>query len=135
MADLHLTRIAFGCSGIDVLEARLAERAVDGTTYLTTRYRPKRSAELIGGSLFWIIKHQLVARMEIADFVEDEAIKKWNIVVKMPLIAVQPYPRRAHQGWRYLNASDAPPDVLAGEGGGERLPASLTAELSGLGLF
>ena len=135
MADLHLTRIAFGCSGIDVLEARLAERAINGVTFLTTRYRPKRSAELIGGSLFWIIKHQLVARMEIADFVEDEAIKKWNIIVKMPLIAVQPYPRRAHQGWRYLNASDAPPDVLAGEGGGERLPASLTAELSGLGLF
>ena len=134
MAELHLTRIAFGCSGLDMLEARVAERASDGVIALTTRYRPKRFEELIGGSLYWIIKHKLVARMEIVNFIEDEAIKKWNILVKLPLIAVQPFPRRAHQGWRYLNDGDAPPD-LSGGVGSAALPAALTAELAGLGLF
>jgi hypothetical protein len=135
MVELHLTRIAFGCSGLDMLEARIAARATNGLIALTTRYRPKRFEELIGGSLFWIIKHQLVARQEIADFVEDESIKKWNIIIKTPLIAVQPYPRRAHQGWRYLIDGDAPPDLGGGEVGSETLPAALTAELAGLGLF
>lgn len=134
MPELHLTRIAFGCTGLDMLEARIAERVSDGLIALTTRYRPKRFEELIGGSLFWIIKHKLVARMEIADFVEDEAIKKWNIIIKVPLIAVQPYPRRAHQGWRYLTNADAPPDLLGGEAGAAALPAALTSELAGLGL-
>lgn len=117
-----------------MLEARITERMSDGLIALTTRYRPKRFEELIGGSLFWIIKHKLVARMEIADFVEDEAIKKWNIIIKVPLIAVQPYPRRAHQGWRYLPSADAPPDLLGGEAGAAALPAALTSELAGLGL-
>ncbi|MFM9851712.1 MAG: DUF1489 family protein [Sphingomonadaceae bacterium] len=134
MGELHLTRIAFGCSGIDVLEERIAARSIDGLVSLTTRYRPKRADELIGGSLYWIIKHQIVARMEIAAFVEDESIKKWNIVVKEPLVAVQSYPRRAHQGWRYLAAGDAPPDSLAGEKGEGSLPAGLTSELANLGL-
>ncbi len=134
MGELHLTRIAFGCSGLDMLEARIAERAAGGFISLTTRYRPKRFEELIGGSLYWIIKHQLVARQEIASFVEDEAIKKWNIIIKTPLIAVQPYPRRAHQGWRYLIDGDAPPDLGGGEIGSAILPATLTAELAGLGL-
>lgn len=134
MAELHLTRIAFGCTGLDMLEARIAERVSGGMIALTTRYRPKRFDELIGGSLFWIIKHKLVARMEIADFIEDEAIKKWNIIIKAPLIAVQPYPRRAHQGWRYLTSADAPPDLLGGEAGAAALPAALTSELAGLGL-
>jgi hypothetical protein len=134
MSGLHLTRIAFGCTGIDMLEARIAERAVDGLVSLTTRYRPKRADELIGGSLYWIIKHQIVARMEIVAFSEDESIKKWNIMVKLPLIAVQPYPRRAHQGWRYMIGSDAPPDLLTSADGGARLPALLSSELANLGL-
>jgi hypothetical protein len=129
-----MTRVAFGCTSLDVLEERIAARVVDNQIALTTRYRPKRSDELIGGSLYWIIKHQLVARLEIANFIEDEAIKKWNIMVKLPLIAVQPYPRRAHQGWRYLIGSDAPPDLFAGDHGEVKLPAHLASELANLGL-
>jgi hypothetical protein len=30
-----------------------------------------------------------------------------------PLITVRPTPRRAFQGWRYLEGADAPPDLRA----------------------
>jgi hypothetical protein len=134
MGDLHLTRVAFGSSNLDMLEANVAARAIDGHLFLTTRYRPKRADELIGGSLYWIIKHQLVARITIADFVEDESIKKWNIICKLPVILVQPYSRRAHQGWRYLESGDVPPDLNIGPASEASMPAHLTSELANLGL-
>ena len=61
---------------------------------------------MIGGSLYWIHKHQLVARSEIVGFEEAEG-GRTNIVVSTRLIDVHPKPRRAHQGWRYLEAADA----------------------------
>ena len=68
--------------------------------------RPKRAAELVGGQLYWIIKHRLVAGTEIrASRTARTAI---DIVCSAELIAVSPMPRRAHQGWRYLEDSDAP---------------------------
>ncbi|HRT31703.1 MAG TPA: DUF1489 family protein [Anaerolineae bacterium] len=74
---------------------------------LTTRYLPKRHAELIGGSLFWIFKRQLVARSEILRFEEAEG-GRTHIVISTRLIDVMPKPHRAHQGWRYLDDEDAP---------------------------
>ena len=54
---------------------------------------------------------------------------------------MEPRPRRAFQGWRYLEADDAPPDLpnqrqalatVAAEGD---MPADMLAELRTLGLF
>ena len=60
---LHLTKVAFGCTSVDFLAERLSLRAEAGPVFLTTRYLPKRHEEIMGqGSLFWIIKHQLIAR-------------------------------------------------------------------------
>ena len=58
---LNITKVAVGCPDADALARRLTGRAVEGETYVTTRYRPTRHAELIGGSLYWIVKHQLIA--------------------------------------------------------------------------
>ena len=55
---LHLTKVAFGAASIDQMLGWWANRGRQAR--LTTRYKPKRSDELIGGSLFWILKHQLV---------------------------------------------------------------------------
>ena len=41
---------------------------------------------------------------------------------------------RAHQGWRYLAATDAPADIGGEPGESEALPAKLMGELSRLGL-
>jgi hypothetical protein len=132
---LHLTKIAFGAKSLDDLHGWFAsgdgaERRTESR--LTTRYLPKRHAELVGGSVFWILKHQLVARSPILGFEEAEA-GKTHIVIATGLIDVVPLARRAHQGWRYLNAKDAPLD-LAADANGEALPPTLAQELARLGL-
>ena len=105
----------------------------DGEARLTTRYLPKRHEELIGGSLFWILKHHLVARSAILGFEEAEGAKT-HIVISGELIEVAPLPRRAHQGWRYLEDKDAPRDLAGGEASGDVMPLKLASELSRLGL-
>jgi len=66
---LHLTKVAVGCASVEALENRLARRVtMAGEVRVPTRMRPKRMAELIGGSIHWIVKHRIVARMEILRF-------------------------------------------------------------------
>ena len=50
MAKLHLTRVAVGCPDYPSLEARIAARAEQGEVRFTTRFKPKRADDLIGGS-------------------------------------------------------------------------------------
>ena len=70
---LHLTKVAFGAASVEHLSERLALRAAEGQLFLTTHYLPKRHEEVAGaGSLFWILKHQLVARSAITGFGEAE---------------------------------------------------------------
>jgi hypothetical protein len=128
---LHLTKVAFGATSIDQMLGWWANRGPQAR--LTTRYKPKRADELIGGSLFWILKHQLVARTEILGFEEAEG-GKTDIVVSTAIVRVRPIARRAHQGWRYLEATDAPLDLLTGDGADE-LPPQLVGDLSALGLI
>ena len=87
MPPLHLTKVAFGCSDVDMLRARLAGRAVDGVSHVDTRFRPTRHEELIGGSLYWIIRHQLVARSRILRF--DEAGGRCLIRLEAELVPVR----------------------------------------------
>jgi len=132
---LHITKVAVGCPDMDALARRLSGRAVEGETYVTTRYRPTRHAELIGGSLYWIVKHQLIARSTILRFEEDE---RGHCLIRLadPIVAIRVRPKRAHQGWRYLTQADAPADL----GGGEAddlaaLPVGLVRELASLHLI
>lgn len=135
MAELHITKVAVGCASLDILIDRIAARAANEVGVVTTRYRPTRHAELIGGSLYWIIKHRLVARQEIVGFEEMEAEKRWKILVRSQLIPVIERPRRAHQGWRYLAAKDAPVDIGAGDYDLGDLPARMRGDLSAIGLI
>jgi hypothetical protein len=128
---LHLTKVAFGATSIDQMLGWWANRGPQAR--LTTRYKPKRADELIGGSLFWILKHQLIARTEILGFEEAEG-GKTDIVVSTSIVRVRPVARRAHQGWRYLQTADAPLDLLTGDGADE-LPPHLVGDLSALGLI
>ncbi|WP_219893323.1 DUF1489 family protein [Aquisediminimonas profunda] len=131
---LHITRIAFACDSFATLADRMTSRATEGKVRLTTRYRPKRHEELVGGSLYWILKHRLVARSEILGF-EDAEGGRTYIVLSDKLVPVVPVPRRAHQGWRYLAAVDAPPDFGDTTSSGEALPPELTEQLAEIGLF
>ena len=132
MSNVHLTKVAFACRDLEALQLRIAGRAAGGEVRVVTRMRPKRASELIGGSLFWIVKHRLVASQQILRF-EDREDGRIDIVCSDELITVAPMPRRAHQGWRYLEETDAPSSEDDGSGLGA-LPPRLYGRLSALAL-
>jgi hypothetical protein len=127
---LNLTKIAFGAKSYDDLAGWYEQR--EGIR-LTTRNRPTRHEEVVGGSLFWIINHAIVARSPITAFVKTED-GRWDICLEPKLIRVHQIPKRAHQGWRYLTEEKAPRDVAEGEDIGDALPGKLAAKLERLGL-
>ena len=129
---LHLTKVAYGAQSMDELHTWFADRGDEAK--LTTRYLPKRAEEIVGGgSLFWVYKHQLVARSEILRFEEAEG-GRTHIVISTRLIDVYPVPKRAHQGWRYLEDKDAPRDLADVEVAGDVIPGKLASDLARLGL-
>lgn len=134
MALLNLSKVAVGCRDLTALAARVAARADAGEVAITTRYRPTRHGEVIGGSLFWIIHHQFVARQEILGFGQTENGARTLIRLSATLVSVTPRPRRAHQGWRYLAAADAPPDLASDPSGLSELPPEMIGELAALAL-
>ena len=132
MPTLHLTKVAFACRDLDALKERIARRAVGDEVRIATRMRPKRAAELVGGNLYWIVKHRLIAGLEILRF-EDREDGRIDIVCSAELRTVAPMPRRAHQGWRYLEEADAPSEHDDGSGIGT-LPPQLYGRLAALAL-
>ena len=133
MSHLHLTKVAVGCASVEALQNRIARRVSGGgVVRVPTRMRPKRMAELVGGSLHWIVKHRIVARQEILRF-EDRSDGRIDIVCSEELIMVPPSPKRAHQGWRYLDDEKAPTGETDGTGLSE-LPPKLYGRLAALAL-
>ncbi|QMW22871.1 DUF1489 family protein [Sandaracinobacteroides saxicola] len=132
---LHMSRVAFGCTEwteIAERQAQFAGRGPDGAVILTTRNGPTRAAEMAGGSLFWIIKHRIVARQALVGFRPLDGATA--ILLHPPVIPTLASARRSHQGWRYLTPEDAPPD-LADAGDAAALPPELAAKLGALDLI
>jgi hypothetical protein len=130
--SLHLTKVAFACRDLEALQKRIAGRALDGEVRVPTRMRPKREAELVGGNLYWIVKHRVIAGQQILRFADRED-GRIDIVCSADLVTVSPISRRAHQGWRYLEREDAP--SAEGDGSGiAELPAPLYGRLAALAL-
>ncbi|GIL01605.1 MAG: lysophospholipase [Alphaproteobacteria bacterium] len=142
---LHLVKLCVGVSAIEELDAWIAERlagqAARGAPAEhkhTTRMVPRRVAELLdGGSLYWVIKGNIQARQRltaIRPFVDRDGIQRCDLVLAPELVATVWQPRRAFQGWRYLDAGDAPADLAPGQGA-HALPVHLRLELADLGLL
>lgn len=129
---LHLSKVAFSCASVETLERRVIARSSGGEMRVPTRMRPKRADELIGGALHWIVKHRIVARQEILR-IEDRKDGRIDIVCSDRLVIVAACPKRAHQGWRYLE-EDAAPGTDADDSGMSDLPPRMYAKLAGLGL-
>ena len=132
MPSLHISKVAVGCGSVEALRRRQETRRQGSFVPIMTRYRPKRADELIGGSIYWIVKHRIVARQEILRF-EDRSDGRIDIVCSTELVPVPPKPKRAHQGWRYLEDSDAPGAEDDGSGMSE-LPPRLYGKLAALAL-
>lgn len=102
-----------------------------------TRMTPKRQDELLdGGSLYWVVRGQVCVRQRLLALEPTlrGGVPHCALVLDPVLILTRARPHRPFQGWRYLKAEDAPPDVGPFAGAGEG-SASLRQELMELGLI
>ena len=132
---LHLTKVAVRCASVETLKRRLAARVRDGAVPVVTRFRPTRADELVGGSIYWIVKQRIAARQTILGFDIRKSDRKTIIRLDPELVTVRATAKRGHQGWRYLAEADAPPDLGAGGDDVARLPPDLAGKLVSLALI
>jgi hypothetical protein len=104
-----------------------------------TLQTPRRRDEVLdGGSLYWVIKGFVLVRQRVLDLradVKDDGIACCGIVLDPELVATRPHPRRAFQGWRYLEALDVPPDVQGFAKGTDEMPRAMREDLRELRLI
>ena len=132
---LHISKVAVGCASLDALQARQDARRRENVVPITTRFRPRRADALIGGSIYWIIKHRILARQTILGFADSDGDRRTIIALEPRIVPVRAVPRRAHQGWRYLDPADAPADLDGIDDGAAALPAELANRLAMLALI
>ena len=118
--NLHLVKLCVGVSAVQEMRnwAKIASGSGEVCDHVTRMF-PRRKDEILpGGSLYWVIKGMILCRQPIADLeavMGADGIERCRIVFKPQIILVRPAPRRAFQGWRYLEAADCPPDLTKAE--------------------
>jgi hypothetical protein len=145
---LHLIKLCVGCESIEDLASwqveRLRQRRKAGEKrpqlFHRTFQTPKRRDELLdGGSLYWVIKGLVQVRQPLADIrpgAREDGSPCCLLVYRPELVPVRPVPRRAFQGWRYLDPDEAPPDLEARSAAGlGAMPPRLRKQLAELGLI
>ena len=141
---LHLIKLCVGVESLEELarwqKKRLQDKKKKGQKaelIHVTRQTPKRAAELLdGGSLYWVIKGQIAARQQLRELrpLVRDGVPHCGLVYDKKLMPVMRRPRAAFQGWRYLDAKDAPADIGTLKGA-KGLPEALQQELAALGLL
>ncbi|QEX17590.1 hypothetical protein FRZ44_28920 [Hypericibacter terrae] len=143
---LHMLKLCVGVDRIDELEDWIEEKirkakskGKEPKLEHVTRQMPKRRDEILeGGSLYWVIKGFIQVRQPIVGLQArrgKDGIERCAIQFAPNLVQVQPSPRRAFQGWRYLEAKDAPADLGKRRKGEQELPPALLLELRQLGIL
>jgi hypothetical protein len=143
---LHLIKLCVGCDSVADLEDWIRQKLKEKTRrgqkpehIHTTRMMPKRADELTnGGSLYWVIRGQITCRERILDirsFVDKDGIGRCRLVLDGKIVLVEPRPRAAFQGWRYLEAREAPRDLSHAAPGAAKMPEAMRRELRDLGLL
>ena len=145
---LHLVKLSVGAESIKDLDGWIKERLKKARAsgaprrhIHITRMTPKRDTELLdGGSIYWVIKGEIAVREKligIEPFRDKDGIGRCRLIMEPKLIPVSPRPMRAFQGWRYLQAKDAPTDLDRRSGGDgiAAMPEPMRRELRELGLL
>nr|WP_294509931.1 DUF1489 domain-containing protein [uncultured Rhodopila sp.] len=139
---LHLTKLAVGVRDTDHLRQLQAARLRDDPPLRhRTRNTPRRRAEVLdGGSIYWVIAGSMLARQRILDIVEDQhddLTACTGLILDPEIVPLIGRPIRPFQGWRYLDAEAAPPDLpaMGAAGGLDTLPPALRMELRALCLI
>ena len=135
---LHLIKLCVGADTPEDLRAwRASPEGRARANRVHTRQTPKRAAELIdGGSLFWVFKGVVLIRQRVLgiETLGEGVLKRCEIRLDTPMIRTAPQPRRAFQGWRYLEPKDAPAD-LPTDVTGELMSTELAKQLRELGAW
>ncbi|MBZ0128223.1 MAG: DUF1489 domain-containing protein [Rhodobacteraceae bacterium] len=142
---VNLIKLCVGADAVEDLATwqarRRAEAEARGEAFRpvhVTRMWPRRAAEVLdGGSLYWVFKGQVLARQQIVALEPREGadgITRCAIVMQDAIIRTQAVPRRPFQGWRYLNAADAPPDLALNRAEDDDLPLEMRLALADIGL-
>ncbi len=106
-----------------------------------TRNMPKRAEEVTaGGSIYWVVNRVVLVRQRITAIIEDQwedGSRCAGLVLDPALVRVAGRAMKPFQGWRYLTAADAPPDLQAGGAadGLDALPEAMRRELAQLALL
>jgi hypothetical protein len=135
---LHLVKLAVGIDDLEQLRrVRAARTAERGGSWISTRNRPRRAAELLdGGSLYWVIRGRIQVRQRLAGFRSGhDANGRRHCLIEIDPVLVETVARscRPFQGWRYLGPDAAPADRFAAAA--SLLPDRMLAELRALGLI
>jgi hypothetical protein len=137
----HILKLCVGAESIEDLAAWQAQNAhlwPKGRAIHVTRMWPKREAELLGGgSLYWVIKGQILARQRVLglEAVEgSDGVTRCALHLDPEIIRTSPALRRPFQGWRYLAPADAPPDLGSARAADDALPPELARALAEIGL-
>ena len=143
---VHLIKLCVGVSEVAHLveeHERLAKKALKRNKPVEdshwTRMFPKRADEVTGGgSLYWVIKGHVACRQRllcVRPFTDGDGIGRCHLVLEPVVIPVAPRPCRPFQGWRYLEAKDAPRDLGRASGDLAVMPEIMRRELAELGLL
>lgn len=142
---IHMIKLCVGVSTLEELEGYREERAHwwgadygENVHVHRTRTRPRRAPEMEGqASIYWVISGVIRCRqpiLRLAEAVDEQGLPCCDIIMAPDLIRTVPRPKGPFQGWRYLQAKDAPPDLDA-NGFADEGSAMLAEELSRLGLI
>lgn len=136
---VHILKLCVGADSVEDLAEWQRWQVANGRRLPVcgTKNWPKRRDEVLaGGALYWVIKGVILVRqpiLEVAE-VEDEHGLRCGFWLDPQLVRTRPAPKRPFQGWRYLEATDAPADLVQGAAG-EELPEALRRELAQLGAW
>ncbi|HEY3796955.1 MAG TPA: DUF1489 domain-containing protein [Caulobacteraceae bacterium] len=134
---LHLIKLCVGADTPEDLRVWQDSRMAAGHRPIVhTRQTPKRAAEILdGGSIYRVFKGVILIRQRILaiETLGEGVQRRCEILLDETLIPTAPQPRRAFQGWRYLDPGDAPVD--AADGANEDVPLELAQKLRQAGAW
>ena len=140
--QLNLVKLCVGAEQVeDLLSWQKNPRAKgpDGLPWHVTRMWPKQGEALLnGGSLYWVFKGLILCRQRVLRLEKvtgADGITRCGIVLDPSVTRTAPSPKRPFQGWRYLKAADAPPDLSGAVEGDTPLPPHLARDLADIGVL
>jgi hypothetical protein len=143
---LHILKLCVGCDSIEELAdwqrrrlAALRKAGPEAELMHVTRQTPRREGFAPGSSIYWVmggfirVKQRITALREVRG---ADGILRCGLVLDPELVATEPVPRRAFQGWRYLDDSDAPAALRPGAPGADAaMPPAMRQALTELRLI